>query len=194
METRVKRRWTPFLIVGAGLAIAFVAIARLPESYVAQMARNRPFFESRAEADWAYRLLTVVAFAQAIYGGFVLLQIDRVKRSRERESAVAAMPRSDLLALVTRAAAVLVALTFVYGVATFWVTGQRGGFWLFAALSVAQIAWYFRQVNVIARYLDFQPEPRPAREPAPWNQAPADYCPPLARGLRPLRPVHPPRG
>ena len=194
MQTDVERQWTPFLVLGAILAIAFVAIARLPESFVAQMARNRPFFETRSQADWAYRLLALVAFAQAVYGGFVVLQIDRVRRARQREAAVVAMPRARVLALVTRTAAALVALTFVYGIAAFWVTGQRGGFWLFALLCVLQIAWYLRQVGSIARYLDFQPEPRPRREPIPWNPGPPDYCPPLARGLQRVSPPSPARG
>ena len=167
-------------MVGAILAIAYVAMARLPESYVARLARNRPLPSN--QADWAYRLLAIAAFAQAVYGGFVLLHSERVHQLRTTEQKVAALPRERILALVVRNAAVLVFLTFVYGIAAFVITGQRGGFWLFALLSLLQAAWYVRQINVVARYLDFQKDPEPKRSSS-WKQPPPDYTPPLARGL-----------
>ena len=169
-------------MVAVILAIAYVAMARLPESYVAQLARSRPL--PRDQADWAYRLLALAAFAQAVYGGFVLLHTERLHKLKRSDDDVAAMPRERVLQLVTRNAATLILLTFVYGIAAFFITGQRGGFWLFALLTALQGAWYFRQVNVIARYLEFQPEPETAAPPGEWKQPPEDYTPPIARGLR----------
>ena len=182
MGTRVERRWTPLLVVAAVLAIAYVAMARLPESYVAQLARSRPLGSD--EADWAYRLLALAAIAQAIYGGFVLLHTERIHKLRTTDDRVGAMPRTRVLTLVVRTAATLVLLTFVYGIAAFVITGQRGGFWLFAVLTVFQGAWYVRQVNAVARYLDFQPDPEPPKPSGAWKQPPPDYTPPLARGLQ----------
>lgn len=190
VDNRVERRWTPLVVVGVTLAISYVAMARLPESFVAQLARSRPL--ARDQADWAYRLLAIGAFTQAIYGGFVLLHADRVHQLRASDQRIAAMPRERILALVVRNAATLIFLTFAYGIAAFFVTGQRGGFWLFALLTLLQGAWYFRQINVIARYLEFQPEPEPPKPSGTWRGPPVDYTPPIARGLQP-RPSGGPR-
>lgn len=181
MAYRIERRWTPLIVVAVVLVIAYLAMARLPESYVAQLARSRPL--SREQADWAYRLLAVVAFAQAIYGGFVLLHTDRIHKLRTTDERVKTMARRTVLDSVMRTAATLILLTFVYGVAAFIVTGQRGGFWLFALITVLQGAWYFRQINVVAGYLEFQPEPKPPRPSGAWRQPPPDYTPPIVRGL-----------
>ncbi|MDQ4144493.1 MAG: DUF3329 domain-containing protein [Actinomycetota bacterium] len=183
VDNRLRRRWTPLLVVAAVLAIAFLAMARLPESYVAQLARSRPL--GRDQADWAYRLLAFAAFAQAVYGGFVLLHSDRIHELRTNDERVAAMSRERVLALVIRNAAVTIFLTFVYGIAAFFITGQRGGFWLFALLTVLQGAWYFRQVNVVARFLEFQRDPEPPRPSGAWREPPQDYTPPIVRGLQP---------
>ena len=188
MGTRVERRWTPLLVVAAVLAIAYLAMARLPESYVAQLARSRPLASN--EADWAYRLLVLVAVAQALYGGFSLLHTERIRRLRTADNKVAAMARDQIMALVMRIAATLVLLTFVYGIAAFVITGQRGGFWLFAMLTLFQGAWYVLQVNTVGRYLDFQKDPEPPRPTGAWKQPPLDYTPPLARGLE-ARPPDP---
>ncbi|MDQ3986882.1 MAG: hypothetical protein M3280_10365 [Actinomycetota bacterium] len=184
MESHVPRRYTSLWISGIILLIAFIAIARLPESLVAQMARNRPFFETGRQADWSYRLLVFAALAQAVYGGFVILQIDRVRRAMASDATIAGRSRARVLAVVARTAAGMVLFTLVYGLTALWFTGQRGGFWLFALIAAAQLAWYLRQVNVIASYLDFQPEPKiDDRPPARWSPAPDDYVPPIARAL-----------
>jgi hypothetical protein len=80
----------------------------------------------------------------------------------------------------------MVFLTFVYGLAAFLVTGQRGGYWLFAVLFIAQAAWYYRQVGDIGRWLGFQPEVVAQPSSAVWVREPGDYCPPLARSLTPV--------
>lgn len=190
METRLERRWTPLLVVAAILAIAYIAMARLPESYVAQLARSRPL--ESAQADWAYRLLVFAAITQAAYGGFVLLHTDRISDVLAGEGRRAGLTRERILALVVRNAATLIGLTFIYGLAAFVITGQRGGFWLFALLTVLQGAWYFRQVNEIAKFLDFQQEPKPEPTEPTWRKPPPDYSPPIARGLQPPPPSQPP--
>jgi hypothetical protein len=80
----------------------------------------------------------------------------------------------------------MIFLTFVYGLAAFLVTGQRGGYWLFAVLFLAQGAWYYRQVGDIGRWLEFQPEVVTRPSSAVWIREPDDYCPPLARSLTPV--------
>ena len=180
------RRWPPFAVVGAILLVVCVAVARLPDSFLAQMERNRTF--SGTEAGWAYRLLVIAAVAQAIYGGFVALRIERVRRARAEDRKVRRMSRAKILKIVTRNAAGMIVWTLIYGIASLALTGQRGGFWLFPLLAVAQGAWCYRQTGEIGRWLAFQPEAETGSRRSIWVREPADYCPPLARGLTPLDP------
>jgi hypothetical protein len=184
MTPEVHRSRTPFWVAAAVIAIVCLAILRLPDLFVAQMARNRPFTD--AQAGWAYRLLVAAALAQAAYGGFALLRPERVRRDRDEDPKVGRMSRQEVLATVTRNAAFMVFLTIVYGVAAFVVTGERGGFWVFPLVALAQGAWYYRQVGQIGNWLNFQPEVAHA-EPAAGAvpEVPPDYSPPLARGLGP---------
>jgi hypothetical protein len=182
MASNVQRSGTPFLVVAAVIAIICIAILRLPDLFVAQMARNRPFTD--AQAGWAYRLLVMAALAQAAYAGFVLLRPERIRRDREKDAKVGRMPRVEVLATVTRNAAFMLLLTIVYGIAAFVVTGERGGFWVFPLIALAQGGWYYRQVGQIERWLNFQPEvASPEPPPGAVPEIPPDYCPPLARGL-----------
>jgi hypothetical protein len=165
---------------GAILLIVAVAMIQLPDSFVSQLERNRPL--STAQSGWAYRLMAIAAVAQAAYGGFVLLQIDRIRGARQTDAKVARMSRAGILASVENNAAAMTVLTLVYGLAAFGVTGERAGFWFFPLVQVAQAGWYYHQVGDIARWLSFQPEST-VGEPAGWKREPPDYCPPLARGL-----------
>ena len=186
MSRRVERNWTLFWVVAVIMALAFLALARLPESLVAQMTRNRPFFETTAQADWAYRILAIVAAAQAIYGAFSILQVDRVRQAMDADPRFSTASRQRVLTVVTRTAAGMILLTLLYGLVAFWFTGQRGGFWLFAFIGVVQLLWYLRQVGSIAAYLDWQRDPAPvAAEDDGWRPPPPDYLPPIARGLGP---------
>lgn len=178
------RRRVPFWVVGAILIVVCIGVLRLPESFVAQVERNRAL--SSSQAGWAYRLIAVVAIAQAAYGGFFLLRPEAIRKARAGDDKVAAMPRERIASLVARNAAFMVVLTLVYGIAALAITGQRGGFWLFPVVAVAQGAWYYREVGEIGRWLTFQPEVEPPRRRGDWSREPADYCPPLARGLRPV--------
>jgi hypothetical protein len=181
----MARRARPFAIVAVLTAVICIAVIRLPDTFLALLERNSPF--TTAQTGWAYRLLAFAAVVQALYGGFVLLRPDHVEQARRKDTKLAATPRAKLVGIVARTAASMILMTLVYGLAAFGISGQRGGFWLFPVLAVAQGAWYYRQVGQIGRWMGFQPESgasNPAR--AMWQREPADYCPPLARGLRTL--------
>lgn len=182
----MARRLRPFAVVAAITVVVCVAVARLPDSLVELMQRKTPF--TLAQVGWAYRLLAVAAVAQALYGGFVLLRPDHVQAARAKDPKLAAAPRVRLIGVVARTAASMLLFTLIYGIAAFVVGGQRGGFWLFPVLVVAQGAWYYRQVGQVAKWIGFQPEPVP-NEPGrgAWKREPPDYSPPLARGLVPVR-------
>lgn len=181
-----ERRWSPFVVVGSIVAIVCVAMARLPDSLVNTIERNR-FLESSSSAGWAYRLLAFFAVVQALYGGFYVLRIDHVKKSRTKDPKVAAMTRARVVTVLSRNAAGMVFLTLVYGLASFAVTGELAGFWLFPLLCVFQGAWYFREIGAVIRWLGFQPDTGLEIVPdAVWQREPPDYTPPIARVLTPI--------
>ena len=185
-----ERRRPPFIVAAALLAIVSVAVARLPDSLVNSIERER--FLNDASAGWAYRLLAFVAVAQGLFGGFYVFRIDHVKRSRAEDPKVATMTRARVLTSLSRNAAGMVLLTLAYGLAVFGVTGERGGFWLFPFLCVLQALWYFRELGAVARWLGFQPDLGIEHAPeAEWKRAGPDYCPPIARTLVPLEPPAP---
>ena len=186
VEELYERRRPPFIFAAAIISILSVAIARLPDSLIITMERNR-FLPTNSAAGWAYRLLAFFAIVQAVYGGFFIFRIDHVKKSRAEDPKAAAMTRARVVTSLSRNAAGMIILTFIYGLAALGVTGQRGGFWLFPFLCVLQGAWYFREIGGVARWLGFQPDT--ALEVVPealWKREPPDYCPPLARTLVPL--------
>jgi cytochrome bd-type quinol oxidase subunit 2 len=176
----VARRRIPFLAFAAVGVVACVVIVALPDSLLVQIERNRPFDSS--QAGWAYRLLVLFALVAA---GFTMLRaftVDSVKRAQERNPKPATPER--IVDSVAQNAAAVPLLTIVYGVASLVFTGQRGGFWLFPVIALAQGAWHYRSVGEIARWLSFQPEPEIEEEASTqWKREPPDYCPPLARGL-----------
>lgn len=176
-------------MVAAVVAVICIAVLRLPETFLALLDRNTPFTTS--QTGWAYRLLAFAAVGQAFYGGFVLLRPDHVQEARKKDPKLAARSQPQVVGIVARTAASMTFFTLLYGLAAFGVSGQRGGFWLFPSLAVAQGTWYYRQVGQVASWLGFQPESGsddPAR--GLWQREPADYCPPLARGLRPVPVTH----
>jgi hypothetical protein len=183
MDASPRRPAGPFLFSGAVVAVVCVAMARLPESFIAVFERSRPLND--AQAGWAYRLLVLASILQAAYGGFVILRVETIRRARQQDRKVATTPKERLVTSVARNAAFMVSLTLVYGLAAFWITGERGGFWLFPLLAAAQLAWYYRQVGQIASWLSFQPAVEPDGPSHVWQREPPDYCPPLARGLTP---------
>jgi hypothetical protein len=178
------RRRAPFVIFLIALAILCLAVLRLPDSFLSQLRDNKPLDD--VQADWVYRLLVFVALAQAIYGGFGILQTERVRKARERDEKTAAMSKEEIMVSLARNSAGMCALTIVYGIAALALTGQRGGFWVFPGVALLQAAWYLRQVTEIARWIDFQPTVVMKDGPKPdWDAGSADYTPPIARGLSP---------
>jgi hypothetical protein len=176
------RRRPAFITAGVILLIVSIAIARLPDSLVSSIQNNRTFTNS--QAGWAYRLLAFAAIVQAFYGGYVVLRIDHVKRAREKDPKVGQMTHDRVIRSLSRNAAGMVIWTLVYGVAAFIITGERGGFWLFPFLCLLQLAWYFREIGAIARWLEFQPQPE--KDPLiAWVREPPGYVPPIARVLVP---------
>lgn len=166
------------------VAIVALAVLRLPGSFLTQINNHKPLDDN--QADWAYRLLVLIAIAQAVYGAFGILQTERVRKARERDEKVRAMSREEIVVSLARNAAGMCALTLVYGIAALGLTGQRGGFWVFPGLALLQVAWYYRQVGEIARWIEFQPAFIASETPDPgWDAGPSDYVPPIARGLSP---------
>jgi hypothetical protein len=176
-------RRIPFAAAAVVLLLVCVVVARLPDPFVIALEENSPL-ESSSQAGWAFRLIALVAVAQALYGGFALLRVDRVEAARERDPGVSRMPATRLIRGLARTAAVMPVLTLLYGIAALWATGLRGGFWLFPTIALLQGAWYYRQVGEIARWLSFQPKARTEGPHAAWVPAPPGYWPPLARGMK----------
>jgi hypothetical protein len=173
-------RLTPFLVAFGIAFIVCLALFRLPDSFLAQLERNSPL--STAQAGWAFRLLALAATGQAFYGGFVILQIDRVRKAMKEDEKTAAMSPDEILRTLARTAAGMILLTLVYGIAYLFITGERGGLWLFVVVAVLQGAWYYRQVGQIAKWFSLQvPEPEGPRRESAWEGEPSDYSPPLGR-------------
>jgi hypothetical protein len=181
MKLEVARPWQPFAVAATIIVVVVVAVFQLPETLLGQIERDGPF--TSVQADWAYRLLALAASAQAVFVGFKVLRIERVQHSLESDPRLGEMSKTQIAASLARAAAGMAMLTLLYGLSALFIGGQRGGFWLFVVLTVAQQAWYFRQAGVIAQWLEFQPEPTPQRIRDIWRREPPDYCPPLTRGL-----------
>jgi hypothetical protein len=156
-----------FVSAAAAVAIVTAAVFRLPGTFVEVLERNALLQESAA--GWAVRLLAIAAAAQAAYVGFVVLRPDRVARTIEHEG----MSHDRAAVAIASTAAATAALTLLYGLAAFLTTGERGGFWIFSLIAVAQITWYLRLTGNAIDQLRRQPE-RPAE---------SGYCPPLARGF-----------
>lgn len=180
-DLSARRRW-PFLAFGAVGIVACVVVAALPDSLIVQIENNRAL--NSGQAGWAYRLLVLFALAGAAYSMFQVFTVESVGRARQRDAKTKAMSPERVVDSVSQNAAAIPLLTVVYGVASLYFTGQRGGFWLFPLIALAQGAWHYRSVGEIARWLALVPEPEPEPEVSTdWKREPPDYCPPLARGL-----------
>lgn len=182
MENLIERRRWPFLAFGAVGLVACFVVAALPETLIVQLERNRAL--NSGQAGWAYRFLVLFALAGAAYSGFKVFTIESVQRAQARDAKTREMSPQRIVDSVAQNAAAIPLLTVVYGVASLYFTGQRGGFWLFPLIAFAQGAWHYRAVGEIARWLSLVPEPEPEPEiSAEWKRVPPDYCPPLTRGL-----------
>lgn len=184
MEDLAKRRQGPFIILAAlFIAICIVVIA-IPDPVLAQLRNNRPLTDR--QAGWAYRLLAFFALGQIVYTGMAVFRIDRIHRLRTTDLGFAKLSKPAVVSSLSRTAAALVSFTLVYGIASLLLTAQRGGFWLFPLLAVAQGAWYYREIGQIAQWKALQADDTSGAPDAGWSSGGADYCPPIARGLTPL--------
>lgn len=177
----LRRYRRPFLVASTGSVIVAVAVFRLPETFVARLEQDRLL--TTEQVRWSFRLLVVAAAIQAVVVGFLMLRPERVRRAFERDPRLAAMPRDGVTMLLARNAAGIAALTLVYGLAAFVISGERGYLWPFLVVLAAQMGWYARLVGEVAAWLRFQQPPRTERKRSVWRREPPDYCPPLARGL-----------
>lgn len=181
MSSTSEVRRPSFAVATALLVIVSIAVARLPESFVEQLRRNRPF--DMSGSGWLYRLLAGVAIAQAFYVGFVALRTEKVGEARSKDQKLAHMTRSETVRSVARNAAAIALLTLVYGLSALALTGERGGYWLFAFVTLLQLAWYYRQVGQIAAWIEFQPEFGADVSVEQAQDTGEDHVPPLARGV-----------
>ncbi len=179
---RTSSRSKPFLLAAALLVIVCIAVLQLPDIGLVQFERRREL--SSAQAGWAYRLLVLAALLQIFFGGWRVLRVERVAEELEDGRSVDRLDDERVVGRLARTSAVMVILTVAYGVAALVLTAERGGFWLFALLAVAQGAWYYREVGVIARWVQGRGETGRPRAPT-WTGAPQDYVPPIARALIP---------
>jgi hypothetical protein len=183
MDDLLARRRIPFAVVGAIVVVVTVAVFRLPELFVSQLRRDAVLPDARGM--WGFRILLGVAIGQAVFGGYRVLRAERIA-TVETEKIATEPDRGKLVSAAAWFGAGMIALSLVYSVASFVLTGLRAGHWAFVALIVAQGLWYYRLVGEFARWLERQPAPPPGRK-TPWTRGDADYTPPIARGLTPLR-------
>lgn len=184
MQELLRERRSPFVITLVIVALVTLAVFRLPETLITVLQNEGPL--SISQRGWAFRLLAFMAVIQAAYVGFAILRIDRVQHAREKDPRVAGLTRERLMRSLGRNAAGAIFLTVIYGLAALASSGFRAGFWFFAFVAVVQGAWYYRETGTIARWLGFQPETVTGEISGVWVREPANYCPPLARGLQPI--------
>lgn len=170
MEDLQLLRRTPFAIAAAVTLVVAVAIFRLPEEFVANLRAGRPF--SATQAGWIVRLLVLAAVTQAAYVGFAILRPEKVEAARERDGSLGAESPEGVARSVARNAALVPLLTLVYGASTVALTGERGTFWLFLVIALAQLAWYYRAAGEIAGWMSLQQHSAlEAQERAPGDRA-----------------------
>jgi hypothetical protein len=184
MQDLLDRRRGPFIVTTAIFIAVCVVVIAIPDSVLAQLKNNRPLTDR--QAGWAYRLLAFFAIIQVIYTGMSVFRVERIAALREKDERFARMSKPAVISSLSRNAAALVCFTLIYGLASLVLTAQRGGFWLFPLLAVAQGAWYYREIGEIARWKAFQPDVTTMARSTGWNPGDPAYCPPIARGLTPL--------
>lgn len=188
VEDLAARRRGPFIVAAGLILVICGAVISIPDSFLSQLEGDGPF--TAVQAGWAYRLLAFFAIGQLVYAGYSIFRIERVSEARERDPRFAALSKPDVISSLARNAAALVVFTIVYGIASILITGQRGGFWLFPTLAIAQGAWYYREIGQIASWTALKSDPdRTTAQHGAWPRDPPDYCPPIARALKLLDPA-----
>ena len=91
-----RRTRLPFILALAFIAIVSLAVFRLTDAFVVQLRNNSPL--SDESAGWAYRLIAIISFVQALYAGWAILRPERVQRAMTDEASVAQMPRRAIAA------------------------------------------------------------------------------------------------
>ena len=157
MQRIAAARRGAFLVVLASAVIFAIALFRLPEEFVADLKRDRPL--DLAAAGWLYRLLALAAVAQAAYVGLSVLRPEKVRSDRLQDPRSAAASPEKATRTVARNAAGAAALTLIYGVGAFILTGERGGMWLFLLIFAAQMGWNYRQTGLASRLFVLDAEP-----------------------------------
>ena len=176
------RRTGPFTVAGTIILVVSALVAGLPDSLLTQLMRDRIL--DGDQAGWAYRLLVLFALIEFVYGGYRVFRLEQASTSRIEDGRTAALSSERYISSLARTAALFVAFTVLYGLASIWLTGQRGGFWLFPLLAVAQLAWYYRSIGEIAVWEGRHRSVTPAHPgPEPWPRLLPGYCPPITRGL-----------
>ena len=160
--TIAAARRGPFLLVAALALIFAIALFRLPEELVADLKRDRPL--DLAAAGWLYRLLALVAAAQAAFIGLSLLRPEKVRADRQKDEQLRESSPEKATRVLARNAAGMAALTLLYGLGAFILTGERGGLWLFLLIFVAQLAWNYRQTGQAASLFEEAQEPTLERD------------------------------
>lgn len=112
-------------------------------------------------------LLLAAVAAQALYGGFVLLDPGRALAAAAELPAARA---GTVLAELERTAAWLIALGTPYGLTAWALTGAAWPLAAAAAGALCQAAWYRRRVRRVARVLDRRVDP--PRAPADGEEGP----------------------
>ena len=184
VEELARRRRGPFIVVSAVFVAICVVVIAIPDSVLANLHSNRPLTDG--QAGWAYRLLAIFAVSQIVYTGMSVFRIERIAKLRESDERFAAMSKPAVISSLSRTGASLVFFTLVYGIASIVLTAQRGGWWLFPSLAVAQGAWYYREIGQIAGWDSLQVAQVSVEHPQKWSDGGPDYCPPIARGLTPV--------
>lgn len=176
------RRTGPFVVAGAVILIICSVVVGLPDPLLTRLMRDRIL--DGDQAGWAYRLLVLFALIEIVYGGYRVFRLEYASVSRATDGRLAPLSSERFISSLSRTAVLFVTITLLYGLASIWLTAQRGGFWLFPVLAVAQLAWYYRSIGEIAAWEGRQPAVTHTEgKPQPWPRAVPDYCPPITRGL-----------
>ncbi len=166
-------RRTPFIAIATAGVIVCLVVMAIPESRIVAWHTARSLTDS--QSGWAYGLLVLAATAQVFYSGYITFGIGQADKLRAAEKP------EKVPTWLSRNAAIATALTLVYGLAALRITAERGGFWLFPLLAIAQGAWLYRKVRELVERVGQRSGIEETVEEG-WTEA-EDFTPALARGV-----------